>query len=245
MADRNLPYIAFNFIVEFADGDIGAGFSEVSGLGMEITVAEYRNGNDKLNAVNKVAGMYKTTDVELTRGVMDSERLFDWLKELRTNGSENGAKHTVVVRLMDDANQKPVQSWKLIDAFPTKYTGPSLSAKGGGDVAVEKLSLTAVDIQFEQNAFPLRSRRGQITPSFLDFLDNPGRLFHQRLPGLIFGRSRGRFCRRLYRRFYRRLRWWLRRWFRSYLGRRSNGRREWRSRGPVSPQGHQLTRFAF
>ena len=152
MAERSSPYNAFNFIVEFSDGDIGAGFSEVSGLGMEITVAEYRSGIDKLNSVNKIGGMYKTTDVELTRGVIDSERLFDWLKVLQTSGSENGGKRTVVIRLMDDANEKPVQSWQLIDAFPTKYTGPSLSAKGGGDVAVEKLSIAAVDIQPEQNA---------------------------------------------------------------------------------------------
>ena len=152
MADRTSPYNNFNFIVEFSDGDIGAGFSEVSGLGTEITVAEYRNGNDKLNVVTKIAGIYKATDVTLKRGVIDSERLFDWLKELQGGGSESGGKRTLTVRLMDDANENPVQSWKLIDSFPTKYTAPSLTAKGGGDVAMEELSLSVFDIQYEQNA---------------------------------------------------------------------------------------------
>ncbi len=46
---RQSPYSAFNFLVEFNGVNISAGFSEVSGLGAEITMAEYRNGNDKEN----------------------------------------------------------------------------------------------------------------------------------------------------------------------------------------------------
>ena len=53
---------------------------------------------------------------------------------------------------MDETNEKAVQSWVLIDAFPTKYTGPSLAAKGGGEVAMEELTLSVGDIQFQQGA---------------------------------------------------------------------------------------------
>lgn len=58
---RDNPYSAFNFLVavggDQGDGSAGAiigGFSEVSGLGVDIEYAEYRNGNEKFNTARKV-----------------------------------------------------------------------------------------------------------------------------------------------------------------------------------------------
>ncbi len=45
---RERPYVQFNFLVDLGTGNsdgFDAGFQEVSGIGMEVTVAEYRNGN--------------------------------------------------------------------------------------------------------------------------------------------------------------------------------------------------------
>ena len=47
---RNNPYSGFNFLVEI-DGLVDAGFSEISGLGHEIAVIEYREGSDRRGAV--------------------------------------------------------------------------------------------------------------------------------------------------------------------------------------------------
>jgi phage tail-like protein len=151
MADRTSPYSAFNFLVEFGNGDIQGGFSEVSGLGTEITAAEYRNGSDRRNTVTKIPGMFKVPDVTLKRGVVNSTAVFNMFKALQ-NGDVANAKQTVTVTLLDETGGNQVQRWKLLDAFPTKYTGPSLSAKGGGDVAMEELTLSVGDIQYEQVA---------------------------------------------------------------------------------------------
>jgi phage tail-like protein len=151
MADRNSPYNAFNFTVAFGSGEIEGGFSEVSGLGTEITVAEYRNGSDKRNVVTKIAGMFKVSDVTLKRGIINSDAIFQMFKNLQ-DGKVEDAKQTVTVTLMDETGSNPVQKWILLDTFPTKYTGPSLSAKGGGDVAMEELTLSVGDIQYEQVA---------------------------------------------------------------------------------------------
>jgi phage tail-like protein len=151
MADRTSPYSAFNFLVEFGNGDIQGGFSEVSGLGTEITASEYRNGSDRRNAVTKIPGMFKVPDVTLKRGVVNSDAVFNMFKALQ-NGDVANAKQTVTVTLLDETGGNAVQSWKLLDAFPIKYTGPSLSAKGGGDVAMEELTLSVGDIQYEQVA---------------------------------------------------------------------------------------------
>lgn len=151
MPDRDSPYNAFNFTVDFGNGDVEGGFSEVSGLGTEITVAEYRNGNDARNVVTKVPGMFKVTDVTLKRGVVNSAAVFRMFKDLQ-DGKVETAKQSVTVTLMDETGSNAVQKWILIDAFPIKYTGPTLSAKGGGDVAMEELTLSVGDIRYEQVA---------------------------------------------------------------------------------------------
>jgi phage tail-like protein len=140
MANRTTPFGAFNFLVNFDGGEIFGGFSDVSGLGTELTMAEYRYGNDKENHVRKVAGVHKVSDVTLKRGILNSKSLFDWIGDARTKGP--AAQKSVTITLLDEA-QKPVQSWVLRGVVPMKYTGPTLAAKGGGDVAMEELVLSA------------------------------------------------------------------------------------------------------
>jgi len=140
MANRTTPYGAFNFIVNFDGGELFGGFSDVSGIGTELTVAEYRFGNDKENHVRKVAGVHKVSDVTLKRGILNSKSLFDWIGAARTKGPD--AQKSVTITLLDEA-QKPVQSWVLRGVVPMKYTGPTLAGKGGGDVAIEEVVLSA------------------------------------------------------------------------------------------------------
>ena len=145
MAERDLPYGAFNFLVEI-DGIEAGGFSDVSGLGTELTVAEYRNGNDRVNHTSKVPMLHKATDVTLKRGLINSETIWAWFKEAHSQGPS--AKRNVSVTLQDES-QNRVQAWLLRGCLPMKYTGPTLAAKGGEDVAMEELvlSIEAFDIQ--------------------------------------------------------------------------------------------------
>ena len=140
MATRTTPYGAFNFVVSFDGNELFGGFSDVSGIGNEIAIAEYRFGNDLENHVRKVAGVTKCDDVTLKRGILDSATLFDWMDAARTQGPD--AQKTVKITLQDEA-QNPVQSWLLRGVVPMKYTGPTLAAKGGGDVAMEEIVLSA------------------------------------------------------------------------------------------------------
>jgi phage tail-like protein len=140
---RDTPYSAFNFLVEL-DGqgkEVQAGFSEVSGLNAEVTVAEYRAGNAKVNYVNKIPGIHKAGDVTLKRGVIGAQNLYDWLEKCRT-GKIKEAKRNLVINLLSEDREGPVVSWKLMGAMPIKWTGPTLTAKGGGDVAIEELVLS-------------------------------------------------------------------------------------------------------
>jgi phage tail-like protein len=143
MPSRTLPYGAFNFLVDLGDGAVG-GFSDVSGLSTEVTVAEYRNGNEKVNHVHKVPGIHKTGDVTLKRGIISSGDLWGWVQDVRTTGPK--AKRVVLITLLSEEGEG-IQAWKLHGVLPLKYTGPTLAAKGGGDVAMEELVLSCEEIE--------------------------------------------------------------------------------------------------
>ena len=147
--ERPRPYSQFNFRVAIENGpdaeSTRAGFQEVSGLGMEITVAEYRGGNFKDNTPMKITGTYKVPDVTLKRGVIgELDTLYVWLDQVR-NGSQT-ALRTVSIQLLSEDHAAVAQEWKLTNARPTKYTGPSLTGKGT-DVAIEELVLACERIE--------------------------------------------------------------------------------------------------
>jgi phage tail-like protein len=143
---RTAPYGSFNYTVEFDAQEAFGGFSDVSGLSTDITVAEYRNGNDSLNHVRKIPGIHKVSDVTLKRGIINSKTVWEWIKQVRTEGV--GAQKQVSITLFDESRQ-PVQKWILQGVIPLKYTGPTLAAKGGTDVAMEELVLSAEGLILE------------------------------------------------------------------------------------------------
>jgi phage tail-like protein len=149
---RDNPYGAFNFRVtatRFGGAEtIRAGFQEVSGLGIEATVAEYRNGNDPQNHVRKIMGVYKVTDVTLKRGLIGAKDFFEWLRDIR-EGQQDNVLDQVTIELMAEDHSGPVMTWRLLNARPTKYTGPTLNAKGGTDVAMEELVLACESLSVE------------------------------------------------------------------------------------------------
>src|SRR3954451_3239802 len=148
---RDNPYGAFNFLVALGgdqgsgdEGTIVGGFSDVSGLGHEVQYAEYRNGNEKVNTVRKIQNTFKVDDVTLKRGLIGSTDLFDWLKQVREGTID---ARTVTISLLDEA-RKTVATWKLLSAQPKKWTGPTLAAKGGTEMAMEEFVLCHQGIEY-------------------------------------------------------------------------------------------------
>lgn len=145
---RERPYVQFNFLVDLGTGTaegVDGGFQEVSGIGMEVTVAEYRNGNSRENSVMKIIGLNKASDVTLKRGVIGSLTLYDWLHALR-NGDQ--VDRTVTVMLQNENHTAIVQTWRLLRARIIKHTSGPLNAKGT-DVAMEELTLSYERLQIE------------------------------------------------------------------------------------------------
>jgi phage tail-like protein len=146
---RERPYVQFNFLVDLGAGTtdgVDAGFQEVSGIGTEVTVAEYRNGNEKENSVRKITGLNKCTDVTMKRGVIGSLTLYQWLNQIR-NGDQNALRN-VVVQLQNEDHTAVVQTWKLLRARIIKHTSGPMNAKGT-DVAMEELVLAYERLEME------------------------------------------------------------------------------------------------
>jgi phage tail-like protein len=144
---RAEPYGVFNFTVTWGGAnpdEVWGGFSDVSGLGVDVNYSEYRNGNEKFNTVRKVPNTHKLDDVTLKRGLVATTVLFDWVKTVRDGTAD---PRPVTITLLNEARE-PVASWELRNAQPKKWTGPTLAAKGGGEVAMEELSLVHEGIEY-------------------------------------------------------------------------------------------------
>ncbi len=148
---ENRPYAQFNFQVVIPRSgwdqkSPSGGFQEVSGIGMEVTIAEYRNGNDLTNNVRKVGGLNKAADVTLKRGVIGALTLYEWLDELRSGTLEKEPKTVTVI--MQGEDRTPVLEFQLQGARISKCTYGPLNAKGN-DVAMEEVVIAYERLQIK------------------------------------------------------------------------------------------------
>jgi len=132
-ATRVDPYRNFNFLVEI-DGITQASFMECSGLEATTEVIETREGGSN-TTVYKLPGKTTYADITLKWGVTASREMWLWRQGViegnlsRRNGS---------IVLYDLANRNEVARWNFVNAWPSKWDGPALNAKGN-DIAIESL----------------------------------------------------------------------------------------------------------
>ena len=137
------PLTSLRFTVELGGIDV-AGFSEVSGLGAEVAVIEYRDGADVTNTVRKIPGLAKYSNVTLKRGIVRSDALWSWIQQALRGSPE---RRDVAIRLLNQ-EREPVWSARLANAWPRRYEGPVLNASGN-EVAIETLELTHEGLDIE------------------------------------------------------------------------------------------------
>lgn len=130
------PVPEFHFSVEISNvGKISC--KEVSGLDVEFDVIEYRSGDMSGFTKVKMPGLRKSGDVTLKKAMFkDDKKLWDWINKVNMNIIQ---REGVTVALLDEGNN-PVQSWKLTNAWPKKYTVEGFKADGNG-VSMETIVL--------------------------------------------------------------------------------------------------------
>ena len=133
MATYPLP--KFHFLVQWGGKRIG--FSEVTGLDIQLEPIEYREGSSPQFSKIKMPGLQKFSNITLKRGtVADDKEFYTWLKTVKMNTIE---RMDLTISLLNE-NREPVISWKVINAFPIKVQASDLKADGN-EVAIETIEL--------------------------------------------------------------------------------------------------------
>jgi phage tail-like protein len=130
------PYGSFDFLVEI-DGIARASFQEASGFDSTIDVTEYREGGDN-ETMRKLPAKTKFSNITLKWGTTDDPELYQWHRQW-VKGDPSATRKNGSVVLLDRQGNEKVR-WNFFNAWPVKWTGPSLNAKGN-DIAIETLEL--------------------------------------------------------------------------------------------------------
>jgi phage tail-like protein len=112
-------------------GEHNLGFAEVSRLTSETELA---------GLSERAAHRFAT--VVLRRALTTSTELYDWRRRV-ISGKDD--RRDVTIRQLSAPGGKIVNSWKLLRAWPRRWSGPAFNAMNN-DVACEELELTFDDL---------------------------------------------------------------------------------------------------
>ena len=112
-------------------------FREISGIAVEVETMDYAEGGNN-EFVHRLPVRLKFQNVVLKRGITHQKALLTWFNQTRAQGVEKkwGA---VTVTLMGPRNES-IQTWTFREAYPVKWTGPTLNASSN-QIATETLEI--------------------------------------------------------------------------------------------------------
>ena len=113
--------------------DIGM-FRECSGLSMEFDVFEWAEGGNN-EFVHHLPGRIRYPYLSLVKGMTDQANLQQWFWQTR----QQAELKEVTVELHTPGSSA-TRAWTFADAFPVRWTGPTVAAEGRG-IAVEALDV--------------------------------------------------------------------------------------------------------
>lgn len=134
MAD---PLVSFHFSVEIS-GVISGYFTEVSGLGSEHEIIEYKIVDNGHPLTRKIPGRLKWGDITLKRGISHEMDIWTWRKQVE-DGDVEGARTNGSIVMMDETYAE-VARWNFEYGWPSKVSGPTPKADSN-EVGIEELTI--------------------------------------------------------------------------------------------------------
>ena len=122
-----------NFLISVPGLTIGT-FNQCNGLSMEFDVFEWAEGGNN-EFVHHLPGRMRYPYLSLNNGVTDSTALQEWFWATREQAQLKEV--TIQLKSQDGAISR---SWTFADAFPIKWSGPTIAAHGTG-VGTESLDI--------------------------------------------------------------------------------------------------------
>lgn len=142
------PLPSYHFIVKIGDDEKeNVAFSEVSGLNIETQIIEYREGSNNEYLTYKMPGIKKYSKITLKRGTTAANNLFfEWIKKNNLNTTE---RKDITISLLNEEH-KPVVTWSVKNAFPSKVDFGSLNASEN-KVLIETIELEHEGLTVERS----------------------------------------------------------------------------------------------
>lgn len=130
------PYSQYAFEVQ-VDGDAVAGFSDVSGLNMQLDTIQYQEGgvNDH---VHSLPGTMAHANLVMQRGMTEDATFWQWIQDVMSGKID---RRDVVIKLQEDFQGESVWGWEFENAYPTMWQGPDL-VSANDRMAIESIELT-------------------------------------------------------------------------------------------------------
>ncbi|HVO74686.1 MAG TPA: phage tail protein [Ignavibacteriaceae bacterium] len=139
------PLPSFHFKVEWGGNRIG--FSEVSGLSVETSVIEYREGGSPDYSVIKMPGLKKYNNITLKRGMIKGDNdFFNWWNSQLAGTAE---RRDIVISILDQEHA-PAAVWKARNAFPVKIEWGPLNASGN-EIVIESMEIAHEGLTLEND----------------------------------------------------------------------------------------------
>jgi phage tail-like protein len=124
---------------EVVIGDREVGFAEVGRLTSETDLA-----------ASPDRPVHRLATVVLRRALTSSTELYDW-RRLIVAGKDD--RRDVTIRLLSAPGGKRVNAWKLLRAWPCRWSGPRFNAMSN-EIAFEELELTFDDLVWLEHEPP-------------------------------------------------------------------------------------------
>lgn len=134
--DGENPYSQYNFEVQ-VEGESVAGFSEVSGITMQLDTVEYQEGgvNDH---VHTLPGTMAHANLVMERGMTQDTSFWKWIQDVMSGKIR---RKTVTVKLQEGFQGESIWGWEFTDAYPTMWQGPDLIS-ANDRMAIESIELS-------------------------------------------------------------------------------------------------------
>ncbi len=132
---KTYPIPTYRFVVSVGKEQMSC--SAVSGLDQSVQLVKYEDGTGNLF---QMPGKMEPLTITLKRGVIPKQsQLYQWINSVTFNRVE---KKDLTISLTNETGSELLVTWNVMNAFPTKWTGPNIDATSN-EVAIEEISLAA------------------------------------------------------------------------------------------------------
>lgn len=144
MARENDPVVGYMFSIDV--NGIKGYFTEISGISSEHSIVRHKVVRDGKETEIKMPGRVEWSDITVKKGLTADLAFWKW-REMVVRGDMEGARQPCTIT-MYDRNYKPIISWHLVNAWPSKISGISVKADSN-DFVLEEMVITHEGIQRE------------------------------------------------------------------------------------------------